>query len=161
MMFIIMMNISMLFPFLKHPISMGMLLLMQTLYISMVSGMMINSFWFSYLFFLMILGGLLVLFIYMASVASNEMIKFSNKMYLTIAMMAIMSPLMFYLDKFLMMKINMEKLHILINNNQMLSMNKMMNNMIMIMIMIMFLLMTMIAIIYLIKIFKGPLRKFN
>nr|AML25793.1 NADH dehydrogenase subunit 6 [Histeridae sp. BMNH 1274329] len=61
----------------KHPISMGLILLLQTILISVQTGLLTYSTWFSYIMFLIMVGGMLVLFIYMTSVASNE--KFSYK----------------------------------------------------------------------------------
>nr|UKO33017.1 NADH dehydrogenase subunit 6 [Stenochironomus sp. 1CZ] len=69
---------SMSFIFLSHPVSMNMNLMMQTLLISIFSGLFLSSFWFSYSLFLIFLGGMLILFLYMTAIASNE--KFSMKM---------------------------------------------------------------------------------
>nr|YP_009561715.1 NADH dehydrogenase subunit 6 [Pentacheles validus]QAT80329.1 NADH dehydrogenase subunit 6 [Pentacheles validus] len=68
---------SLLFLFLKHPLSMGLTLLFQTVFICMTSGVKMTSYWFSYILFLIFLGGLLVLFIYVTSLASNEKLNFS------------------------------------------------------------------------------------
>lgn len=46
----------------------------QTILIAIFSGLLINSFWFSYLLILIFLGGLLILFIYVSTLASNEQI---------------------------------------------------------------------------------------
>nr|YP_010430482.1 NADH dehydrogenase subunit 6 [Nigidius sinicus]USR68906.1 NADH dehydrogenase subunit 6 [Nigidius sinicus] len=64
----------------KHPLTLGMSLLIQTLMITLISSMMNSSSWFSYILFLIMVGGMLVLFMYMTSVASNEKFKFSLKM---------------------------------------------------------------------------------
>lgn len=48
--------------------------------ISLITGIIINRFWFSYILFLVFLGGILVLFIYVTSLASNEIFKFSIKL---------------------------------------------------------------------------------
>nr|YP_009112554.1 NADH dehydrogenase subunit 6 [Nephrops norvegicus]CEK40204.1 NADH dehydrogenase subunit 6 [Nephrops norvegicus] len=69
---------ALLFTRLIHPLSMGLTLLMQTVMISLASGLNNNSFWFSYILFLIFLGAMLVLFIYVASLASNEPFKFST-----------------------------------------------------------------------------------
>nr|YP_010944270.1 NADH dehydrogenase subunit 6 [Willemoesia forceps]WLW41807.1 NADH dehydrogenase subunit 6 [Willemoesia forceps] len=68
---------SLLFLFLNHPLSMGLTLLFQTVLICATSGMKMTSYWFSYILFLIFLGGLLVLFIYVTSLASNEKLNFS------------------------------------------------------------------------------------
>lgn len=60
---------------LKHPVALGLTLILHTLLISGVTGLAVGNFWFSYVLFLVFLGGVLVLFIYITSLASNE--KFS------------------------------------------------------------------------------------
>nr|YP_009364470.1 NADH dehydrogenase subunit 6 [Capnia zijinshana]ARF06098.1 NADH dehydrogenase subunit 6 [Capnia zijinshana] len=71
---------SFIFTQMTHPLAMGMMLLLQTLLICLLTGMMAQSFWFSYILFLVFLGGMLVLFIYVTSLASNEMFSLSMKM---------------------------------------------------------------------------------
>jgi NADH-ubiquinone oxidoreductase chain 6 len=48
------------------------------------TGLTAPSFWFSYILFLVFLGGILVLFIYVASLASNEIFRFSTKLFFII-----------------------------------------------------------------------------
>lgn len=61
-----------LFIIIKHPLSIGAVLLFQTLFIAVFSGLTLPSFWYSYILILIFLGGILILFIYVASMASNE-----------------------------------------------------------------------------------------
>nr|YP_009343028.1 NADH dehydrogenase subunit 6 [Cambaroides japonicus]APS87242.1 NADH dehydrogenase subunit 6 [Cambaroides japonicus] len=76
---------SMLFTRLSHPLSMGLTLFIQTIFICISSGLSNLSFWFSYILFIIFLGGMLVLFIYVASLASNEIFNLSpNFLFLTI-----------------------------------------------------------------------------
>nr|AEP27720.1 NADH dehydrogenase subunit 6 [Otiorhynchus rugosostriatus] len=77
--------LSMIFMFLSHPLSFGFILLLQTIIISISSGMLNLDFWFSYILFLIMIGSMLVLFIYMTSIASNEKFKFSK--YITMFLM--------------------------------------------------------------------------
>nr|QZI85922.1 NADH dehydrogenase subunit 6 [Moechotypa diphysis] len=84
---------SILFMFLKHPLSLGMILLLETIMVSLMSGMLHYNYWFSYMVFLIMIGGMLVLFIYMTSVASNEKFKFSPKILMIVLTM--ISILMF------------------------------------------------------------------
>nr|QJW33624.1 NADH dehydrogenase subunit 6 [Eiconaxius sp. 1 QK-2020] len=92
----IIMLVSFLFTRLLHPLAMGLILLLQTCLICISSGLMNQSFWFSYILFLIFLGGMLVLFIYVASLASNEPFKFS----LTMSLLPIV--FVFFLVLFLM-----------------------------------------------------------
>nr|QXT45770.1 NADH dehydrogenase subunit 6 [Leucrocuta aphrodite] len=63
----------------NHPLAMGLVLLCQTLLVALFTGILAPSFWFSYILFLVFLGGMLVLFIYVTSLASNEMFSISSK----------------------------------------------------------------------------------
>nr|WBV74594.1 NADH dehydrogenase subunit 6 [Cordax unidentatus] len=56
-----------------HPLSMGLTLLVQTFVIALISGFATQTFWMSYVLFLVFLGGMLVLFLYVTSLASNEL----------------------------------------------------------------------------------------
>nr|QCF45716.1 NADH dehydrogenase subunit 6 [Anthocoris kerzhneri] len=85
---------SMLFMILKHPISMGITIIVQTLIIGIITGLILKSFWFSYIIMIMMLSGMLVLFIYMASVASNEKINKSNKMIMLTTSIIILGSVM-------------------------------------------------------------------
>nr|YP_006503906.1 NADH dehydrogenase subunit 6 [Porotermes adamsoni]AFM92406.1 NADH dehydrogenase subunit 6 [Porotermes adamsoni] len=71
---------SAMFTQMKHPLAMGLMLLLQTILMSTISGLLHQSFWYSYILFLIFLGGMLVLFIYVTSLASNEMFSMSTKM---------------------------------------------------------------------------------
>nr|YP_010119001.1 NADH dehydrogenase subunit 6 [Lycocerus asperipennis]QQY97884.1 NADH dehydrogenase subunit 6 [Lycocerus asperipennis] len=75
--------------FLSHPLSMGLNLLMQTILIAMISGIMSMNFWISYLLFLVMVGGMLILFMYMTSIASNEKFYFSKYLIILIPFMAL------------------------------------------------------------------------
>nr|YP_009441952.1 NADH dehydrogenase subunit 6 [Pityogenes bidentatus]AOY40173.1 NADH dehydrogenase subunit 6 [Pityogenes bidentatus] len=65
-------TLSMMFIFLNHPLALGGNLFLQTVLIALISGNLIMNFWYSYLLFLIMVGGMLILFIYMTSIASNE-----------------------------------------------------------------------------------------
>nr|QXT45835.1 NADH dehydrogenase subunit 6 [Stenonema femoratum] len=71
-----------LFLSMNHPLAMGLVLLIQTLMVALLTGVLASSFWFSYILFLVFLGGMLVLFIYVTSLASNEMFSISAKSFL-------------------------------------------------------------------------------
>nr|YP_009441718.1 NADH dehydrogenase subunit 6 [Amphizoa insolens]AOY39250.1 NADH dehydrogenase subunit 6 [Amphizoa insolens] len=78
---------TMMFMFMNHPLSMGLILLIQTLLICLMTGLFSYSLWFSYILFLIMLGGMLILFIYMTSLASNEMFNFSKNIFIMAMMM--------------------------------------------------------------------------
>nr|WMV00435.1 NADH dehydrogenase subunit 6 [Maoricicada phaeoptera] len=68
------------FIFMKHPLSMGMILLMQTMFSCLICSFYLSCYLFSYILFLIFIGGMLILFMYMSSIASNEKFFFSTKL---------------------------------------------------------------------------------
>nr|AYW52127.1 NADH dehydrogenase subunit 6 [Harpalinae sp. 3 ACP-2013] len=157
------------FLFLNHPLSMGLILLIQTILISLVSGMFSYSYWFSYILFLVMIGGMLVLFIYMTSLASNEMFNFSTKISIFIMMMMILMTMTYLVIDYMM--INplfknsnmMETMNNMLNlkNENILSLNMIYNkpnNMITLML-VNYLFLTLIAVVKITDINYGPLRQ--
>nr|ASW26910.1 NADH dehydrogenase subunit 6 [Gallerucida bifasciata] len=153
---------SMLFIFFNHPLSCGMILIIQTILICLMTGMMNYNYWFSYILFLIMIGGMLILFIYMTSIASNEKFKFNFPILIISIMMIILNFMLLMMDNFysnfhtqiLDMKINTD-----MNNN--LSMNKYFNypnNLIMIL-MMNYLFLTLITIVKITNFSYGPLRQ--
>nr|WBK17700.1 NADH dehydrogenase subunit 6 [Polionemobius taprobanensis] len=69
-------------PFLNHPLSITILMLLQSLLICLLMCLINTSSWFSYILFLSFLGGMLVLFIYMTTLASNELMSFPLKSFM-------------------------------------------------------------------------------
>nr|YP_009127050.1 NADH dehydrogenase subunit 6 [Peirates lepturoides]AHH93180.1 NADH dehydrogenase subunit 6 [Peirates lepturoides] len=166
MFFMMMMSLlmSILFPMMKHPLSMGLILIMQTIIIAMISGMMINMFWFSYILIMTILSGMLVLFIYMASIASNEKFNSSMKTSMHVILMFSLSIILsFFVDQMEMMKNWPPKKESIMDAEYLLTLNKMFNmhNMYIIILMIAYLFLTMIIISYIVNVHEGPLRMKN
>nr|YP_010946502.1 NADH dehydrogenase subunit 6 [Diploptera punctata]WGO57220.1 NADH dehydrogenase subunit 6 [Diploptera punctata] len=150
---------SFIFTQMNHPLAMGLILLIQTTFISMLTGLTYQSFWFSYILFLIFLGGMLVLFIYVTSLASNEMFKLSTKLMLITSIMVPMLSLLFYNFPFPIY--NQETLNLIpINNLTTLPLIKLYNfptNVITLML-ASYLFLTLIVVVKIVNIFKGPLR---
>nr|WMV00463.1 NADH dehydrogenase subunit 6 [Rhodopsalta microdora] len=72
--------LSMNFIFMKHPLSMGLILLIQTMLSCLICSFYLSCHLFSYILFLIFIGGMLILFMYMSSIASNEKFLFSMKL---------------------------------------------------------------------------------
>nr|ALO76109.1 NADH deshydrogenase subunit 6 [Amphiops globus] len=153
---------SMMIVLMNHPLSMGTMLLIQVLTISMITGSLSMNYWFSYILFLIMVGGMLVLFIYMTSIASNEKFKFSNwNLMLTLIFIA-MSSLTIFLDQYFMEYLNFQTETI--NNLNFSSMiSKFMNfpHNIILFVIITYLFITLIAVVKISKIKYGPLRQMN
>nr|ARO34903.1 NADH dehydrogenase subunit 6 [Corynis lateralis] len=86
---IILMN-TIVFFFMKTPMTMGLSLLLQTFLIAAITGMNSMSFWFSYILFLIMIGGMLILFTYMSSLTSNQKFKFNKNLILIITLLMIL-----------------------------------------------------------------------
>nr|YP_010587793.1 NADH dehydrogenase subunit 6 [Dicrotendipes pelochloris]WAB46402.1 NADH dehydrogenase subunit 6 [Dicrotendipes pelochloris] len=164
---------SLTFSLMNHPLSMGLLLMTQTILIALLTGILTKTFWFSYSLFLIFLGGMLILFMYMTSIASNEMFKFSINIKLLLFMMTlILSFMLFFLifdfKMFFFNKIfNLDNMNffdmknLFTENN--LTLNKLYNfpmNIITILL-VNYLFLTLIATVKITNIFEGPLRPKN
>ena len=74
---LLLISVSSCFIFLTHPLAIGFTLITQTILICLVVALSSKLSWFSYILFLIFLGATLVLFIYVAALASNETFKLS------------------------------------------------------------------------------------
>nr|QIK50400.1 NADH dehydrogenase subunit 6 [Chorosoma macilentum] len=156
MLLMILLTMAFIFMWLNHPISMGITIIIQTLIISSITGLMLGSFWFSYILVITMLSGMIVLFIYMASIASNEKFLPSMKLMLFSFIMMILGLLLQYNNKF--------------DDNQMMNMSSLPTEYISLMtmfnmkhknitlMMVTFLFMTMITVSLIVNISEGPLR---
>nr|QUI77281.1 NADH dehydrogenase subunit 6 [Mitjaevia dworakowskae] len=158
---ILIMKVMMIFgsiiPFLKNPMSMGFLLMIQTMLIIILMNKMLSSSWFMMVTFLMMIGGLLIIFSYMSSIASNEKFKLKfNLIFMMIIMLIITDEMM------LENQIN-ENQNILFSTSVDLSLIKIYNSksMLMTIMLVLYLLITMISVSKMVKHHEGPLRSFK
>nr|YP_009443858.1 NADH dehydrogenase subunit 6 [Prionoglaris stygia]ATU07079.1 NADH dehydrogenase subunit 6 [Prionoglaris stygia] len=154
------MFISFTFMYLMNPISMGLMLIMQTLMISLITFQLINNFWFSYILMLVMIGGMLIMFIYVISVAENPIFNTENKhlmMIPFISTLTILNPMLmesFYKN---MMSNSIFTMNLNINLIKLVNSN---SNISMIM-MVLLLLFTLIVVVKITDFHAGPLRKLN
>nr|QOL00722.1 NADH dehydrogenase subunit 6 [Oxya adentata] len=152
---------------LSHPMSVMLFIIFQTLLIGLLTGTIMESFWLSYILFLTFLGGMLVLFIYITSIASNEMFQLKSITIISTSIMWIITMITFivfdkmaFLDWFKnseTMNVNMS-----INFQEMtLSLLKLYNNptFIITMMMMIYLFLALIAVVKITNINQGPIRK--
>nr|WRW53950.1 NADH dehydrogenase subunit 6 [Homoderus mellyi] len=161
MMMILLMSMitPLLMPFVVHPLSLGCLLLIQTLIISLITGMMGATFWYSYIMFLIMVGGMLILFMYMTNVASNEKFKLSLSMFSVFTLIMLFIPMLTLLDHWMLLKSNwiidqINSLNILISLSKFLNFPGIISSTGL----IIYLLITLVAVIEIVKIKYGPLR---
>nr|APX40626.1 NADH dehydrogenase subunit 6 [Psylliodes chrysocephala] len=154
---------TLIFIFLNHPLTCGLILLSQTILTAFLSGMMNYNFWYSYILFLIMVGGMLILFIYMTSIASNEKFKFNkNLMMIMILSFSMIIMLMlidqFYLNYFTNIQ-DMKNMNM--NPSNMNSLKKYFNypNMYLMIMMITYLFITLIAVVKITNNSYGPLRQ--
>nr|YP_010414503.1 NADH dehydrogenase subunit 6 [Nepsalus petrophilus]URT60656.1 NADH dehydrogenase subunit 6 [Nepsalus petrophilus] len=157
--------LSLNFTQIKHPLAMGLTLLTQTIIISLTCGLYTYSYWFAYILFLIMIGGMLVLFIYVTSLASNELFSFSIMNFvLSIFLLSITLMIIMFMDKTILLLNNIEMMKFNTNNLFMeneLSLNKLYNNptMNITLMMMNYLLLTLIVIVKIVNINYGPLRQ--
>nr|URH16929.1 NADH dehydrogenase subunit 6 [Microcerotermes papuanus] len=148
---------SLMFTQMKHPLAMGLMLLIQTTMVCLISGTMYKSFWFSYILFMIMIGGMLVLFMYMTSLASNEMFSPSNKM--LVATIMTLPALLYTMPT---VTNNKEMCpHDTMTENEILTTTTVMYNQmmgIMTTLLVLYMLLTLIVVVNIINVNKGPLR---
>nr|AWV83208.1 NADH dehydrogenase subunit 6 [Cryptotympana facialis] len=146
------------FLFMKHPLSMGFILLLQTILSSIVCSYNMCSYIFSYILILIFIGGMLILFMYMSSIASNEKFFFSMK--LTLMNILLTLSLYSYMLMIDSEYIFFSKMIHLINDQEELFTNKMFSfpSGMMTLIMVIYLLFNLIVIVNIVKIKIAPLR---
>nr|YP_009988396.1 NADH dehydrogenase subunit 6 [Stenocatantops mistshenkoi]QNM39695.1 NADH dehydrogenase subunit 6 [Stenocatantops mistshenkoi]QON98879.1 NADH dehydrogenase subunit 6 [Stenocatantops splendens] len=154
---------------LNHPMSMMLFIILQTFLIGLMTGTMMESFWLSYILFLTFLGGMLVLFIYITSIASNEMFqpKSTTMIFTLTSWISIMFTLII-LDKIMLMDFfkNTETMNInnSINFQEMtMSLEKLYNNptFIITIMMMIYLFLALLAVVKITNINQGPIRKMS
>nr|AYM85009.1 NADH dehydrogenase subunit 6 [Copiocera sp. OR333] len=161
------MNIN--FMMLSHPMSMMMLIILQTFFTGFMIGTIMESFWLSYILFLTFLGGMLVLFIYITSIASNEMFQseslivfFNIMLWIIITILLIFFNTMLFMDLFM----NTETVNInkyMLFQEMTLSLEKLYNNptFIISMMMMIYLFLALLAVVKITNINQGPIRKMS
>nr|YP_007025655.1 NADH dehydrogenase subunit 6 [Upogebia major]AEW68294.1 NADH dehydrogenase subunit 6 [Upogebia major] len=156
--------IAMLFTQLTHPLSMGLALLLQTTLICSCSGIMMPSFWFSYILFLIFLGGMLVLFIYVTSLASNEPFAFSlSPTILLLSLVPMISAILIFSDPMitLVSQSNSTNIYLFNSLNLTLALTSSIYNqstMMFTIFIVVYLLLTLFAVVKITNMFFGPLR---
>nr|YP_010582906.1 NADH dehydrogenase subunit 6 [Aguriahana juglandis]UGN61326.1 NADH dehydrogenase subunit 6 [Aguriahana juglandis] len=141
----------------NNPMSMGLMLLLQTITVIMFFNKILTSSWFAMITFMMMIGGLLIMFMYMSSIASNEKFKININMIFVMLIMLIIS------DEMLISSQINEKQEITETGNLNFSLTKIYNekSMMFTVLLVLYLLLTMISVTKMVKHNKGPLRVIN
>lgn len=162
--------IGLIFIQIKHPLAIGIILLTQTFTICLITGSLAKTFWFSYILFLVFLGGILVLFIYVTSLASNEIFSLSIKAtFLRIIILRIFLLVRLIIDKrittYFSINLEIESINTIKNfiPENSINLNKLYNfpTNIITLLLINYLFLTLIIIVKITNNFSGPLRNSN
>nr|ATF28614.1 NADH dehydrogenase subunit 6 [Norvellina sp. EMHAU-15062816] len=148
-----MMLIASIINMMKTPMSMGILLLSQTFMLTLLISKMMENSWMAMIIFLMFIGGLLILFTYMSSIASNE--KFKPNFMLMLVLILVSLPL-----EEMIMEIQIHELSQFYSNKETITLTKIYNKktMMITVMMFMYMLLSMIVVTKIVKTYKGPLR---
>nr|QFO89468.1 NADH dehydrogenase subunit 6 [Empoasca flavescens] len=149
--------VSIMINFIKNPMSMGLMLLFQTLMSIIFINLILKSSWFTMITFLMMIGGLLILIMYMSSIASNEKFK------LNINLTMILFMLMFMSDEMLSDWVITENQNLMESSELNISLLKIYNfkSIYVTLMLVIYLLITMVSVSKIVKFFEGPLRMFS
>nr|QWQ55622.1 NADH dehydrogenase subunit 6 [Ruidocollaris sinensis] len=160
--------LAFIFPFLNHPLTMILIIILQTLIICLTISMMSQTFWFSYILFLVFLGGMLVLFIYITSLAANEyfpsLLKFTFLLISTTISMLLFNPFIDY-SLLNIFTSNMDTQVLssltLMYNEPLYLLTKLYNTptYLLTIMLVIYLFITLIAVVKITNIFLGPLRQ--
>nr|WAK83088.1 NADH dehydrogenase subunit 6 [Janus sp.] len=156
----------------NNPLSLMILLILVSLFVTLKISVLYKNFWFSYMLLLTMIGGILILFLYFVSVCSNEYMKLFKYSYtmiinINLSILLIMSLLYyFYMEPFFFIyEENLIKTHSFLmenwssklpyNSHQMFNLTSSLS--ILIMAYLMFVLFSLVKICMK---FYGPLRQF-
>nr|AGY61265.1 NADH dehydrogenase subunit 6 [Halocaridina rubra] len=148
----------------KHPLTMGLMLLAQTVIIAVYINSVLKTSWFSYILFLIFLGAMLVLFIYVTSLAPNEPFYFSSSSAIIFLSAALLSVTFLMIDPiFKLYPVNLSLSSI--TTSEMFSSNSALlcdmynlSTMKMTLFLILYLLLTLVVVVKITSTHFGPLR---
>nr|YP_009328105.1 NADH dehydrogenase subunit 6 [Trigonidium sjostedti]APD14952.1 NADH dehydrogenase subunit 6 [Trigonidium sjostedti] len=158
-------TLNFLFIMSSHPMLITLIIIIQTLMLCLLMNFFSLSLWFSYILFLTFLGGMLILFIYITSLASNE--KFSInpiKMFISSSIIMISMLTLLFLfnmnNSILMNQDTMILQNFLIQTESPNNLNILYNkpNYFITLMMVMYLLITLIIVVYISNPKMGSLR---
>lgn len=72
-------SLSLFFFFLNHPLILTIILTTQTINLRIIIFLKKNHSWFSYILFIIFLRGIIIIFVYISSLASNQPLKLNKK----------------------------------------------------------------------------------
>uniref|UniRef100_A0AAU6PC25 NADH dehydrogenase subunit 6 n=1 Tax=Funkikonia zheana TaxID=3133676 RepID=A0AAU6PC25_9HEMI len=143
--------------FMINPMSMGLLLMFYFFFISFLIGKVMLTSWFCIVIMLVMIGGLLVIFMYISSISSNEKFKVSFFFLVGLFLLFLfLDELFFEFHCFDFLNFDM------VNLTESFFLVKLYNGCLSLTVfLIVYLIFTMIVVSNIVKHFKGPLRSFS
>nr|YP_009940102.1 NADH dehydrogenase subunit 6 [Hamamelistes spinosus]QNV49430.1 NADH dehydrogenase subunit 6 [Hamamelistes spinosus] len=143
----------------KSPLKSNLIILSQSIMLTLMVNLINKTSWISFMIFILYVGGLMIIFLYISSIAFNEM-NINNNNYKILIMKMILIFFLIYLIKNFM---NLENQHYqnkfnFEDNYYFINMFMLPNNMLIYIIMLILFFM-LILIIWLLKNNKGPIRQ--
>lgn len=132
----------------SHPVRMGIVVCISSIPVIILIGHFFINFWFRYLSFLVLLGAILVLFMYVRSLVSNEIFSL-------ISMKSWIINFFIIYFIFYAFSLNLFELHLVFDIGELFNENYYE----IIGFLICYLLLTLLVIVKLVQLFKGPLRE--
>nr|AFI13735.1 NADH dehydrogenase subunit 6 [Diuraphis noxia] len=142
----------------KSPLSSNLIILIQTLSLTLMINLINKTSWISFMIFILYIGGLMIIFLYIPSIAFNELNINKNFKNLIYKLIFIILVLMYFKMSLNLNNMNYENKFMFEDNFYMLNMFILPNNLMMYMIMFILFFM-LILIIWMLKINKGPIRQ--
>lgn len=150
-----------------NPLTLGLILIIQTILSRVFLGFNIKSFWFLYILILIFVGGILVLFIYVTSIFPNEKFSWDQEQYLIFIIISIITLIiLILLNKFFILNLRIIELNLLTefkSNYSIINTLKIFNskNNWLLIFLVNYLFYCMIVVIKITNFYRGPLRKIN
>nr|AKM69962.1 NADH dehydrogenase subunit 6 [Tuberolachnus salignus] len=144
----------------KSPISSNLIILIQTITLTMMINLINKTAWISFMIFILYIGGLMIIFLYISSIAFNELNINKNYKNMMFKMILIFFMLKYFKISLTMENMNYENKFMYEDNFYLINMFIMPNNLMIYMIMFILFFM-LILIIWMLKINKGPIRQKN
>nr|AFI13756.1 NADH dehydrogenase subunit 6 [Diuraphis noxia] len=142
----------------KSPLSSNLIILIQTLSLTLMINLINKTSWISFMIFILYIGGLMIIFLYISSIAFNELNINKNFKNLIYKLIFIILVLIYFKMSLNLNNMNYENKFMFEDNFYMLNMFILPNNLMMYMIMFILFFM-LILIIWMLKINKGPIRQ--
>nr|YP_010586625.1 NADH dehydrogenase subunit 6 [Triaenodes qinglingensis]UZZ44439.1 NADH dehydrogenase subunit 6 [Triaenodes qinglingensis] len=152
--------LNILMTIMNYPMMLMITLILQTINIAIMIGLINKSFWMSYILFLIIIGGLMILFMYLTSLMSNNMINLKMTYWIKMMTMFILiiSLLTIMFNQQLQDLMNLSFMKTLMNFNNNNSFTKLYDNTKLIILMMNYLFFCLIVVTKIINLNSGPLR---